>query len=161
MGDISSYAKILVDMLKDKSYKITTAESCTGGMVASHIVSVAGASNVFEEGYVTYSDAVKEKVLGVKKELLEKYTAVSRQVAKSMALGALNIADAEFAVSVTGYAGPYDADDGTPAGTVYIGVCLKGNTFVRKYNFEGDREEVRSEAAQNALMLAVEILEND
>lgn len=161
MGDIGLYAKILVDMLKDKSYKITTAESCTGGMVASNIVSVAGASDVFREGYVTYSDEVKEKVLGVKKELLEKYTAVSSQVAKDMALGALSIADAELAVSITGYAGPDDAEDGTPAGTVYIGVCLKGNTFVRKYKFEGDREEVRSQAAQHAFMFAVEILEND
>lgn len=161
MEDISASAKKLVDMLKAKSYKITTAESCTGGMIASNIVSVAGASDVFEEGYITYSDTVKEKVLGVDKETLEKYTAVSEQVAKQMVLGVLRAANAEIAVSTTGYAGPGDAEDGTPAGTVYIGVCLKENISVTKFKFEGDREQVRSQAAHHALLLAIEILQKD
>ena len=158
MKDIGIQAEILVGMLKEKSYKITTAESCTGGMAAAAIVSVAGASNIFEEGYVTYSDAVKEKVLGVKKETLEAYTAVSEQTAGEMALGALKVSCAELALSTTGYAGPDDADDGTPAGTVYIGACLKGNVCIKKFKFEGDREQVRRQAVLQAFLLAVEIL---
>lgn len=153
----------LVSILKEKSYKITTAESCTGGMVAADIVSVSGASDVFEEGYITYSDTVKEKVLGVKRETLERHTAVSRQVAGQMVLGALKVSGAELAVATTGYAGPYDAEDGTPAGTVYIGAGLKckDTLNVKRYKFCGNREQVRSQAALQAVLQALEILEND
>lgn len=146
----------LVAKLKEKNYHIATAESCTAGLVASSIVDVPGASEVFEEGYVTYSNRVKEKVLGVSKETMEAYTVVSAQVAEQMAQGAHQRSGAEIAVSVTGYAGPQDAEDGTKAGTVYIGTYFQGKAEARKYLFSGDRRQVREQAADEAVRFALE-----
>ncbi len=152
-------AKKLVELLTEKGLHISTAESCTGGMIASSIVDISGASEVFEEGYVTYSDRVKQKVLGVRKETLEKYTAVSSETATEMAEGTCRVTGSDITVSSTGYAGPYDADDGTPAGTVYIGICYQGVTESHHYQFKGDRQEVRQQAVENALKQAVEMIE--
>ena len=112
----------VVTVLKDKKMLLTTAESCTGGMIAASVVNVSGASNVFHQGYITYCDEAKNSILGVKKETLDKYKAVSPQVACEMALGALKISGADIAVSVTGVAGP-STEDGKPVGLVYIGVA--------------------------------------
>lgn len=146
----------LVKLLQEKGYHVSTAESCTGGMVASVIVDVSGASNVFEEGYVTYSNRVKEKLLGVLPETIEKYTVVSAQVAEEMALGTQKRTGSELTISVTGYAGPRDAEDGTKAGTVYIGTCFQGKTKAKGFLFEGDRKQVRTQAAQEAISFALE-----
>lgn len=146
----------LVEELKKQELHVSTAESCTGGMIASGIVDVSGASNVFEEGYITYSDRIKEKVLGVKRETLEQYTAVSAQTATEMAAGLQERTGAELAISVTGYAGPEDGEDGTPAGTVYIGVCFCKKTEVRHFLFTGDRAFCRRQAVQKALEFGLE-----
>ena len=103
--------KALVETLKNKSLTITTAESCTGGMVASSIVNISGASDIFKEGYITYSNEAKERILGVKHETLEKYKAVSAETAAQMAEGAVRISKADISVSVTGVAGPYQELD--------------------------------------------------
>lgn len=149
-------AEELVQCLKEKKLHIATAESCTGGLVASSLVDVAGASEVFEEGYITYSDFVKAKNLGVSPETLKKYTAVSCPAAEEMAGGAAKKSRAEVAVSVTGYAGPDAAEDGTPAGTVYIGVYYMEHVQGYHFRFEGDRGEVRRQAAQEALSLVLD-----
>lgn len=154
-------AQRLVQLLKEKKLHISTAESCTGGMIAAGIVDVSGASDVFEEGYVTYSNRVKMKLLGVQKETIDKYTVVSAQVAEEMAKGTADATGSEVTVSVTGYAGPYDGDDGTPAGTVYIGSYYNGKTVSRHYHFEGDRQQVRIQARDSALELVLERLEKD
>lgn len=146
----------LVTLLKEKKLHIATAESCTGGMIASMIVDVSGASNVFEEGYVTYSNPVKEKLLQVKAETIEKYTVVSEPVAKEMAEGVRNATGADITISVTGYAGPEDGPDGTKAGTVYIGTYYKNTAEARKYRFLGNRKEVRMQAARKAMEFATE-----
>lgn len=146
----------LVTLLREKKLHIATAESCTGGMIASMIVDVSGASNVFEEGYVTYSNPVKEKLLQVKAETIEKYTVVSEPVAKEMAEGVRNATGADITISVTGYAGPEDGSDGTKAGTVYIGTYYKNTTEARKYRFLGNRKEVRMQAARKAMEFATE-----
>ena len=146
----------LVALLKQKKYHISTAESCTAGMVAASIVDIPGASEVFEEGYVTYSNRVKEKLLGVSKETIEAYTVVSAQVAEQMAQGAHQKSGAEVAVSVTGYAGPDNAEDGTKAGTVYIGTYFQGKAEAKKYLFAGSRKEVRRQAANEAIRFALE-----
>ena len=114
----------VVKKLNEKNMLLTTAESCTAGMIASAIVNVSGASNVFHQGYITYCDEAKNSMLNVKKETLKLYTAVSPQTACEMALGALSISDADIAVSVTGVAGP-SMEDGKPVGLVYIGVASK------------------------------------
>lgn len=146
-------AEEVVKLLKEQKIHISTAESLTGGMLASCIVDVPGASEVFEEGYITYSDAVKHKVLGVNEDDLKKYTAVSSVVAKQMAEGAARVSGSEIAVATTGYAGPDAAEDGTPAGTVYICVYYKGMADARKYNFEGSRNNVRQRTVEEAVKL--------
>lgn len=146
----------LIAALREKQYHISTAESCTAGMVASLLADVSGASKVFEEGYITYSDRVKESVLGVSGEILRAYTAVSAEAAEQMALGVHEKTGAELTVSVTGYAGPGDAEDGTRAGTVYIGIYFRGQTSVKKHLFAGDRQKVRTQAAEEAVRAALE-----
>ena len=152
-------AEKLVKLLKEQGLHISTAESLTGGMLASCIVDVSGASEVFEEGYVTYSDAVKHKVLGVNKADLEKYTAVSSIVAAQMAEGTAELSGSDITVATTGYAGPGAAEDGTPAGIVYICVYYNGTQDVRKYCFEGNRNEVRQKSVQEAVKLVCGLLE--
>lgn len=157
-GKIMEIITETIKLLKEKGLHISTAESLTGGMLASSIVDVSGASEVFEEGYVTYSDAVKHKVLGVNKADLKEYTAVSSVVARQMAEGTARLSGSDITVATTGYAGPGTAEDGTPAGTVYICVYYKGTTDVRKYCFEGNRNEVRRQAAGEAIKLVYGLL---
>lgn len=151
-------AEEVVKILKEQKIHISTAESLTGGMLASCIVGVPGASEVFEEGYITYSDAVKHKVLGVNEDDLKKYTAVSSVVAKQMAEGAARVSGSGIAVATTGYAGPDAAADGTPAGTVYICVYYKGAADARKYSFEGSRNNVRKRTVEEAINLVYALL---
>lgn len=148
----------VVKLLKEKKLHISTAESLTGGMLASCIVDVPGASEVFEEGYITYSDAVKHKVLGVNADDLEKYTAVSSVVAKQMAEGTAKVSGSDITVATTGYAGPDAAEDGTPAGTVYICVFYKGMADARKYSFDGSRNSVRQHTVEEAVKLVYNLL---
>lgn len=155
-------SKQLVQKLKEKGFHISTAESCTGGMIAAAIVDVPGASDVFEEGYITYSNRVKEKILGVRPETIEKYTVVSSQVAEQMASGTQERTGSELTVSVTGYAGPLDAEDGTKAGTVYIGTCFHGKSCAKGFLFEGDRKQIRTQATEEAVRFALErIMESE
>lgn len=149
-------AECLVRKLTESGQSISTAESCTGGMVASRIVDVSGASLVFEEGYVTYSNRVKQKLLGVQTQTLVRYTEVSSQTAEEMAAGMAEAAETDLSLSVTGYAGPDDGEDGTPAGTVYIGTCYHGDVLSKKYCFAGNRQQVREQAAEQALQFALE-----
>lgn len=150
----------LVALLQEKGCHVSTAESCTGGLIAAGIVDVSGASNVFEEGYVTYSNRVKEKLLGVSAATIEKYTVVSAEVAREMAQGTQKKTGSELTISVTGYAGPGDAEDGTKAGTVYIGTCFLGKTEARGFVFDGDRRQVREQAVEEALRFGLERIEN-
>lgn len=149
-------AEELVKELKKRKLHISTAESCTGGMIASTIVSVSGASQVLEECYVTYSNRVKKKLLHVQEETLKQYTEVSAQTASEMAEGIVQATGAEVGISVTGYAGPDGGEDGTCAGTVYIGTCLNGKAKTKKFVFAGDRMAVREQATKEALLFAWE-----
>ena len=144
----------LVELLIHKQLKITTAESCTGGLIAKQITDVAGSSACFEMGFVTYCDRAKTELLGVKPETLEKHTAVSAPVAQQMAQGALAKSGADIAVSVTGNAGP----SGEPLGRVYIGISGRCGTVVHTCDFAGDREQVRAEAAKAAQGFAAEYI---
>lgn len=154
---LSCLDKALVETLKNKCLTITTAESCTGGMVASSIVNISGASEIFKEGYITYSNEAKERVLGVKHETLEQYKAVSEEVAREMAEGAVNKAGADISVSVTGVAGPSKEDD-KPVGLVYIGCCYKGITHVKECELSGDRHTIRCQSTKEALKFVLDIV---
>lgn len=151
-------AEELVKCLREKGLHIATAESCTGGLVAASIVDVSGASEVFEEGYITYSDFVKIKNLGVSPDTIKKFTAVSSPTAEEMAEGAAKKSRADAAVSVTGYAGPDAAEDGTPPGTVYIGVYYGGHAQGYHFRFDGDRNEVRRQTVEEALSLVLDTI---
>lgn len=143
----------VVELLRTNSLYLATCESCTGGMIASKIVDVPGASDVFKEGFVTYSNKAKRSRLGVKKSTLVKYGAVSEQTAKEMVKGCAATAKANVTVSTTGIAGPDGGTDDKPVGLVYIGCSVCGKTKVVKYNFDGDRMEIRSRATSAALAL--------
>ena len=146
-----------VRILKEKNLVLTTAESCTGGMVSSLIVNISGASNVFKQGYVTYCDEAKEEMLGVSHDTMVKYKAVSSEVAREMAVGARQKAKADVAVAITGVAGP-SMEDGKPVGLVFIACNYKNDVIVREFNFTGDRKSVRQQAAFNALKLVIDVI---
>lgn len=143
----------VVGLLKEYGLTVTTAESCTGGMIASKIVNVSGASDVFCEGYVTYSNAAKHKLLGVKNETLEAYGAVSSQTAGEMAVGAARAAEADASIAATGIAGPGGGTAEKPVGLVYISCFVKGDVAVEECHFKGTRLEVREQSAVTALNL--------
>jgi len=144
--------KAVVDLLLANDLTVTCAESCTGGLLAARIINVPGTSEVIKSSYITYSNKAKRKILGVRKGTLDKYTAVSKQVAEEMALGLTKITKADVTVSVTGYAGP-DTGDGTPVGTVFISCAVKGHATTCEYHFTGNRNTVRQSAVSAALVL--------
>lgn len=148
----------VVDMLKDQQLVLALAESCTGGEIASKIVNVPGASDVFGHGFVTYSNRAKRKCLGVKKSTLKNEGAVSAKCAKEMAKGGCLAADADICLSVTGLAGPGGGTEETPVGTVFMGCFYNDKNFVREYHFTGNRKLVREQAAAHALALLRECI---
>lgn len=156
-----SIEKQTVELLKSKKLKLTTAESCTGGLISKRITDVSGSSEVFEGGVVCYSNRFKENVLGVSPETLKKYGAVSRETAREMVKGVLSLTKADIAVAVTGIAGPSSDDTNKPVGLVYIAVSDGKSTIVKKLlnNFTGDvREQNRSISADTALEMIMEAI---
>lgn len=148
----------VIRLLEEKKMTVTTAESCTGGKLSGRLLNVAGASSVYNEGYITYANASKEKILGVKHETLETSGAVSEQTAAEMALGAAKAAGADAALSVTGIAGPGGGTAEKPVGLVYIGCAVNGEVTVREYRFTGNREKNRDYAVARAITLLREEL---
>lgn len=161
IGDTKKVAEELVyDLLSEKSFTITTAESCTGGMLASRLINVSGASNIINEAFVTYSNAAKIKTLGVTEETLNKYGAVSEEVAREMALGAQKLTGADVAISTTGIAGPTGGTITKPVGLIYIGIALNNNISCFKVNLYGTRTEIRSLTTAYALQHLARLLQN-
>lgn len=170
---------VLGDMLIDRGLTIATAESCTGGLLAGTIINCPGISEVFLEGAVTYSNEAKMKRLGVKAKTLDKFGAVSEETAKEMAKGIAKAAGTNIGISTTGIAGPWGGTEEKPVGLVYVGIYLDekaitknvdfefmseeekekfkaGETFVKKFNFAGDRERVRLQT----VLYAMDLLRN-
>ncbi len=138
--------------LRLKGWKLATAESCTGGMIAAAITDLAGSSAIFDRGFVTYSNEAKHDHLGVSMNTLNQFGAVSREVAGEMVMGLLEHSASDIAVSVTGIAGPTGGTDEKPVGLVYIGTAIKGGApHVTKNIFEGDRAAIRTQAVETAL----------
>ncbi|AKL10706.1 TPA: nicotinamide-nucleotide amidase [Kluyvera intermedia] len=138
--------------LKARGATVTTAESCTGGWVAKAITDIAGSSAWFERGFVTYSNEAKSQMIGVKAETLAAQGAVSEPVVVEMAIGALKAARADFAISISGIAGPDGGSDSKPVGTVWFGFAsVSGQGITRRERFDGDREAVRRRATVYAL----------
>ena len=152
-------AEKAVALLIEKKLTVTTAESCTGGLIASALVDVAGVSEVYREGYITYSNEAKEKLLGVRKETIEAHTEVSAETAAEMAEGAAGNAGADLALSSTGIAGPGGGSAERPVGLVYLGLYDRGRIVTERHVFSGDRASVRSQAAAASIRMLYEALE--
>ena len=136
--------------------RFATAESLTGGGIGSAVTAVSGASKVYAGGIISYTNQVKNQVLGVPAEFLDTYGAVSAPVAQAMAEGVRRVIQADVAVSVTGLAGPDGDEFGHSVGTVFIGYADEKTAFAREYHFDGDREQVREKTIQAALSLILE-----
>jgi len=150
----------IVKKVIEKGWTLTTAESCTGGLLAGRILNVSGASAVYNEGHITYSNEAKERLLGVSHETLETYGAVSKETAAEMARGAALSAKAEVGLSTTGIAGPTGGTPEKPVGLVYVGCYCNGVVTVKECRFEGGREQNRNAAVEAALELLWKTLSN-
>jgi len=151
--EIVTLARLLVDEARERSLRIVTAESCTGGLVAGAICQVAGASDIFERGFVTYSNRAKQELLGVPGDLIADLGAVSEPVARMMAEGALENSNAHLAVAVTGIAGPGGGTPMKPVGTVHIATARANQALMHRQElFEAEtREAIQLAAVQVAL----------
>ena len=151
----------VVSLLKRYRLTVTTAESCSGGLLSARLINVAGASEVFREGYITYSNEAKSRLLNVRKSTLESRGAVSEETAGEMAAGGAAAAGADIGVAITGIAGPDGGTDEKPVGLVWIAVYLKQKIVAEQYQFKGNREKVREQAVVRALdMLRRSVLQN-
>ena len=153
MDDMETLEEAVVRLLRKEGLTLSTAESCTGGMLSSRLINVAGVSDIYKEGFITYSDDAKHKLLGVSKETLKAHTAVSRETAYEMAVGCAKAAGADVALAVTGIAGPDGGTDEKPVGLVYISCYYKGSTYVQELHLNGNRSKIREQAAARALIL--------
>ena len=153
---LATQAEELLAACRARNIKITTAESCTGGLIAGCLTAVAGSSDVVERGFVTYSNQAKTEMIGVPAELIERVGAVSEEVSRAMAEGALENSTAELALAVTGIAGPGGGTDDKPAGLVHLSWALKGSaTEHLRCVFAGDRDTVRLATVETALDMAL------
>lgn len=151
----------LQELLRANKYTITSAESCTGGLVASMITKISGSSDIFNGSIVTYSNKIKNQELKVKNETLEKFGAVSCEVVNEMLDGVIMKFDADYAIAISGIAGPTGETKNKPVGTVVIGISdKKAHKNVNIYYFKGTREEVQIQAAKCSLKEILKFLQN-
>ena len=159
---ITEAAETLIKLCIEKKLTVATAESCTGGLVAGALTDVPGSSAVFDRGYVTYSNAAKQQMLGVTAATLKRYGAVSRQTAEAMASGALTRSKVDLAVSITGIAGPDGGTAEKPVGLVHFAVAGRdGSSMIAAKRFEGNRDEVRHQSVVQALRLLRDLVLGD
>ncbi|MDO6743611.1 competence/damage-inducible protein A [Tenacibaculum soleae] len=151
--DEASIEKSVATLLKNKNKTLSVAESLTGGKIAAQLVSVPGASSYFKGGFITYTAELKMQLLGVKKEVIEKYTVVSKQVAKEMAVGCLEKLKTDYAIAVTGNAGPTTDNNDKSIGLVYIAIASQSNVEVHEFNFGQPREKVINRTVTKAFEL--------
>ena len=155
--ELTQKANEVLELCRLHGAMLATAESCTGGLVAAALTAIAGSSDVVERGFVTYSNRAKHEMLGVPVDLIDAHGAVSAEVARSMAEGALTHSGADVSLSITGIAGPGGGTATKPVGTVHIAAAQRGAlTLHRACLFSGDRDTVRLQAARAAMELAIE-----
>ena len=157
---INKQSEILLHNCLEKKLTVTSAESCTGGMIASSIVSISGSSAIFKSSVVTYSNEMKSKILNIPLNLITENGAVSNIIAYNMASSVLNVMNADISIAVTGIAGPSGGNIDKPVGLVYIGIGTKKNVVTKKYLFKGNRLRIRQETTLEALKLSNEIIES-
>jgi nicotinamide-nucleotide amidase len=158
-AEVCAQAEAVLDAARAQGLHVATAESCTGGLVAAALTSIAGSSDVVEAGLVTYSNAAKTALLGVSPDLLLTHGAVSEPIARAMAQGALERTGADLAVAVTGIAGPGGGSPDKPVGLVWLATARGGETFAKEERFgELGRDEVRAAAVRTALSMLMDSL---
>ena len=150
--------KVIGDCLREKGWTLSTAESCTGGLISDRITDVSGSSDYFEGGMVTYSNESKAKHLGVPLDYIRRYGAVSPQVARKMAQGVRKAFNTTFGLSTTGVAGPTGGTKRAPVGRVFIGIANGRRTWVRKEDLKGNRRDIKRKAAEKTLQFFYETL---
>ncbi len=155
-----------LDILRQRKFTFASAESCTGGNIAHVLTSISGASDVVKGGVVSYCNEVKNHVLGVSQDDLDRFTAVSEPVALQMAIGVLNLLNVDLAVSTTGVAGPGGGTPQSPVGTVWIGIALRHpdksvSAQAFRCHFSGSRLQVIEQATDKALQLALSLITNN
>jgi nicotinamide-nucleotide amidase len=148
-----SLEECIVKILNDRCLTLSTAESCSGGMLSSRIINVSGVSNVYKEGFITYSNEAKHKNLGVSEETLRAFGAVSKETAIEMVQGCAKAADSDTALAVTGIAGPEGGTPEKPVGLVYISCYNQGKVYVQELRLNGNRAKIREQATAKALIL--------
>ena len=148
---VAELTKKVASKLTDLGRRLTTAESCTGGKLSVALCAEENTAEFYDVGLVVFSDGAKERILGVRPETLERYTAVSEQTVTEMAARILEIAQADVSIAISGYAGPEGGDDGTAAGTVCFAWNLRGHTETRTVLFSGDCQDVVEKAVQYSL----------
>jgi len=148
-------------LLTDNKLTIATAESCTGGLLGHMLTSISGSSAYYDRGIISYTNEAKQELLGVPKDLLEQYGAVSEQVAASMAKGVRKLAQTDLGVSTTGIAGPTGETIDKPVGLVYIGVSSKEKTLVKRFEFQGSRLENKDLTCIEALNLIKQMIQQN
>lgn len=148
---VAELTKKVASKLTDLGLRLTTAESCTGGKLSVALCAEENTAEFYDVGLVVFSDGAKERILGVRPETLERYTAVSEQTVTEMTARILEIAQADVSIAISGYAGPEGGDDGTAAGTVCFAWNLRGHTETRTVLFSGDCQDVVEKAVQYSL----------
>ena len=157
---INKQSEILFHNCLEKKLTVTTAESCTGGMIASSIVSVSGSSAIFKSSVVTYSNEMKSKILNIPLTLINENGAVSKVIAYTMAYNVLDLINSDISIAVTGIAGPGGGSKNKPVGLVHIGIGTKQNIVTKRYLFKGNRLKIRQETTLESLKLSNKIIEN-
>ena len=152
-SELFDQADVLIKILKKQGIRIVTAESCTGGLLASLFTEIPGASEIFERGFITYSNDAKIENLGVPQKMIHSYGAVSSEVASAMAQGAIDNSHANLSIAITGIAGPDGGNADKPIGLVYIAISYNGNTSALKNIFKGTRSMIRLQTLEKSLEL--------
>ena len=158
--DINKESKVLIDKLKLLSFKISAAESCTGGLLSSAIVNNSGASEVFERSFVTYSNESKISILNINNSIIEEFGAVSKQIAYHMSLSLTNNFNSDVGIGITGIAGPNGGSKNKPVGLVWIGFGTKNKITTKKFLFNGNRLDIRLKATLESLKELNNFLKN-
>ena len=153
-----SHLQTIAEHLTSRRQTVTCAESCTGGLLAGELTSIPGSSQWFHQSFVTYSNQAKQDRLGVMPDTLLKHGAVSRETVYEMARGAKAVAQADYALSISGIAGPGGGSAAKPVGTVWFGLATPEGSFEQTVLFAGDREAVRAQSVEYALAFLAEHL---
>jgi nicotinamide-nucleotide amidase len=158
MVEEGSLEERLGEVLRQRRYRISVAESCTGGLISHRITNISGSSDYFDRGVIVYSNSAKMQLLGVPKLILDSFGAVSSETARAMAEGVKKNSGSDLGLASTGIAGPGGATPGKPVGLVYIGLAWDRPTKVKEFRFTGSRHEIKEQASTEALKIALDLI---